>query len=108
MITIYVDPNDENQVMAYYRSTNPPATHLGLIAQGFVRVDVLEEHPLYKDLARYQRNCRWNNGACIERINPVQRAPRPRTRLDDLRDKLADDTINPAEIREMLRLERKL
>lgn len=41
-------------------------------------------------------------------INPIQPEPAPRTRLDDLRDKLAGDTINLTEIREMLRLERRL
>ena len=44
----------------------------------------------------------------ISVTNPVQATPRVRTRLDELQDKLSDDSMNPAEMREMLRLERNL
>ncbi len=39
-------------------------------------------------------------------VNPEQPKPRDRTPLDDLHDKLGDDSITDVEIREMLRLER--
>lgn len=41
-------------------------------------------------------------------INPKQPTPDPRKPVDDLHDKLANDTITDVEIREMLRLERGL
>ena len=107
MITIYVNPNDGDQVMAYYRDCKPEDSTLWT-NQGFVEVSVAGEHSLYRDLIQYQRDCQFNGDTCTPRINLVQPLPTPRTRLDDLLDKLADDSITPAEIREMLRLERGL
>lgn len=107
MITLYLDSTDANQVMAYYKGCRPGDPTVWT-DQGFVEVQVADEHPSYNELGQLQRDCRFNDDVITHRVNPIQPIPRPRTRLDDLRDKLADDTINPAEIREMLRLERGL
>jgi len=107
MITIYVDPNDGDQVMAYYRDCKPGNPALWT-DQGFTEVTVVDEHPLYRDLVRNQRDCQFDGVICTPRVNPVQPPAIPRNRLDDLRDRLANDSISDVEIREMLRLERGL
>ena len=107
MITIYVDPSDGNQVMAFFDNCKPgdPST---LTDQGFVGIEVNDDHSQHAELRRLQRDCQFNGTTATERTNPAQPAPAPRTRLDDLYDKLKADTITPAEEHEMLRRERGL
>jgi len=76
MITIYVDPSDANQVMAYYRGCGPGDPSVWT-DQGFVEVKVDEEHPQYRNLVRDQRECRFNDDVVTPRINSVQSVPSP-------------------------------
>ena len=107
MLTVYVDPSDANQVMAYYKGCKPgnPANWTD---QGFIEVTISDEDLRHADVMFHKRNCRLQDDVVTPRVNPTQPIPAPRTQLDDLRDKLADDSINPAEMRQMMRLERGL
>ena len=76
MITIYVDPSDANQVMAYYNGCQPgdPAVWTD---QGFIEKTVSEENPLYREIRRNKRDCRFNDDVVTPRVNPVQPIPNP-------------------------------
>ena len=71
MITIYVDPNDSNQVMAYYRGCKP-GNPSSWINQGFIEIQVDERHMQFQELVKYQRNCQFLNNVVIPRVNPIQ------------------------------------
>jgi len=107
---IFYNPID-NQVMYLYpgNAARPDLTDKGLIS--IVIPGELER--LGNRLARESRVVLDEDGNVTNLVpfpNPVQPLPRnlPRTRLDDLRDVLANDTITLPQIREMMRIERGL
>mgnify|MGYP005819558321 CR=1 FL=1 len=105
---VFIDPQSM-QVMAVYSGDT---TSTGWQDQGYVRKAVPEE--CQADVQRHARDSKVTLGrdgdivGCVANVNPVQPTRLPPTRLDDLRAKLRADTIDDAEVREMLRLERGL
>lgn len=103
---VYYDPNTM-QVMAEFASENL-SINANCVARGFSRGIVPPGVTVTRD------HCITGIGndelilTCGPSVNPEQPTPTPRTRIDDLNDKLAADTITDQEIRELLRLERNL
>ena len=113
MLTIYVDPSTENQVMAIYDGCKPGNPQVWL-DQGFVEASIENDSPLYSQVKKLARDCciDFNAETVTQRKNSVQPIPSTLSpeaiRLKELIVKLAEDTITDIEIREMLRLERGL
>ena len=113
MTTVYIDPQNDNQVMAIYDGCKPGNPQVW-IDQGFVEVTIEDTSPLHSDVRRYKRDCcvDVDNEVITSRVNPVQPdqdsvSPRA-ARLNALDVRLVDDTITDAEVRELLRLSRGL
>jgi ribosomal protein S21 len=104
MITIYVAPNDGNQVMAYYDNCRPEDSS-PYTSQGFVEIEVSDDHPQHAELKRLKRNCQFNGITATERINPIQPTPSVvDARITELASKLADDSITFNQLKELMRL----
>ncbi len=100
---VYYNPADM-QVMAEF-NTPYLSVQANWDAKGFLRATVPEGILVTRD--HRITNVDRDEIVSVEvSVNPEQRKPRERTPLDDLHDKLGDDTITDVEIREMLRLER--
>ncbi len=102
---VYYDPADM-QVMAEF-NTPYLSVQANWDAKGFLRATVPEGMVVTRD-SRITSVDRDQIVSVEASVNPEQPKPRERTPLDDLHDKLGDDTITDAEVKEMLRLERGL
>jgi len=70
-ITLYVDPADGGQVMAYYKNCRTGSPEIWT-DQGYEELTISSEHPLYEAVSAGKRDCRFNGDVCTPRINPVQ------------------------------------
>ncbi len=94
----------DEQVMAYY--THDTKSRVW-IDQGFVRQKIASPDLISK-IRRHGRNSKLVGGDVVSSLNSVQPVTSEKvSRLRELYQKLSLETINPIEIREMLRLERQ-
>ncbi len=102
---VYYDPASM-QVMAEF-NTPYLSEQANWAAKGYLRAIVPEGLTVTRDHRIQELDLEDETIArVLPSVNPEQPKPRERTPLDDLHDKLGDDTISDVEIREMLRLER--
>ena len=103
---VYYEPATM-QVMALFDTP-----HLGVqqnwVDKEYVRAPIADDVTFNRDRKITRLDAQGVVVSTEASMNPEQPLPRVRTRLDDLRDKLADDSITDVEIREMLKLERGL
>jgi hypothetical protein len=102
---IWINPADD-QVMATYSGDTTSTVWRD---KGYIEKIVPPE--MEREFRRYGRDCKIiATGDVITGVMPapnvVQREPPARTQLDDLNDKLADDTITTSEMRQLMRMER--
>lgn len=101
----YSEPN--KQIQAVFDTPNL-SDQENWVAKGYLQALVPEGLEVTRDHRILTLDDAGFITFAVRSVNPVQRAERPRNRLKELTERLADDTITPSEVRELMRLERGL